>query len=123
MNKLLLALVATMALFANVHACDELANTACSSAAMMDMTQNAAAILADPKAACPYIAKGAACSMGLGCYPSYTNAAGVAMDSKITCQAAGQQYTCPSTTCDSGSMATPMVSLFAVIAAMLYKLL
>jgi hypothetical protein len=45
------------------------------------------------------------------------------MDSKVACQAAGQQYACPSATCDSGPMATPMVPLFAVIAAMLYKLM
>jgi len=128
MNKLLLALVATMALFANVHACDDFANLACSSATLKHMhalsrLTAAADIVADPILACAHIAKGAACSMGLGCYPSYTNFAGVAMDSKVACQAAGQQYACPSATCDSGSMATPMVPLFAVIAAMLYKLM
>ena len=123
MNKLLLALVATMALFANVHACDDFANLACSSATLKHMHAAAADIVADPILACAHIAEGAACSMGLGCYPSYTNFAGVAMDSKVACQAAGQQYACPSATCDSGSMATPMVPLFAVIAAMLYKLM
>ena len=123
MNKLLPALVATMALFANVHACDDVANLACSSATLKHMHAAAADIVADPILACAHIAEGAACSMGLGCYPSYTNFAGVAMDSKVACQAAGQQYACPSATCDSGSMATPMVPLFAVIAAMLYKLM
>ena len=90
-------------------------------------------------AACKSYADNAKCMLGAGCWPTYTIKGVNSADSdqsykpKYMCMgdaglgnSSGQAVNdlgCPATTCDSGSMATPMVSLFAVIAAMLYQLM
>ena len=112
MNKLLLALVVTMALFSSANAeCDLTASEKCLTDAATSATD-----------ACATLATKAKCNNGAGCWPDYT-ILGTKFDNKEFCLDAALLAKCNATTCDSGSMATPMVSLFAVIAAMLYKLM
>jgi hypothetical protein len=84
-------------------------------------------------ATCNALAANAKCMNGYGCWPAINVSKTYPVfevNLKETCAASvvlldRQWYSgyCPSTACDSGSMATPMVSLFAVIAATFYKLM
>ena len=113
MNKLLLALVVTMVLFSSANAeCDIVASSKCVTDAATPATE-----------ACATLATDAKCNNANGCWPMHT-LLGITFDYKAACLTSAKFITgCNATTCDSGSMATPMVSLFAVIAAMLYKLM
>jgi hypothetical protein len=115
MNKLLLALVVTMALISSANAeCDYVAEKEC----VRDADTPAGYV----SQACAALAVEAKCNQANGCWPEFTYL-GVSVNAKDTCLMAAAITGCNATTCDSGSMATPMVSLFAVIAAMLYQLM
>jgi hypothetical protein len=114
MNKLILSLAITMALFSASHACSLESVAKCKAVGAAKMASGTT---------CEALQASIQCSVGeSGCYPSYT-LLGVFVDAKATClSTVSALNNCPATVCDSGSMATPMVSLFALVAVMFYKL-
>lgn len=135
MNKFILAFVVTMAAF-TADACSDLDFATAQAKCALEQnarekqegkTAPAAIVAGQPNEYCAIAEKGYACLLKEGCWPKKPLPSirdpTEAQKARITCQnmlSSPNTYNCTAAHCDSGSMATPMVSLFAVIAATFY---